>query len=199
MLEAWLEFHRTTLLLKCEGLDDAARKRRPVPTSKLSLHGLIRHMAEVERGWFRRTLLGEDAPRIWMDTAVDDLDLVPIDDADWDDGPRRLDGRVRSEPRRRGRPRTRRQRSPRRRAVHAALDLRAHDRGVRAPQRARGPDPRDGRRQRRLVAGRRYPGHVVSAWRAWRAPGRRGCPCWSRCGSRRSPCDRCRSRRSGAC
>jgi uncharacterized damage-inducible protein DinB len=57
MLEAWLEFHRTTLLLKCEGLDDAARKQRPVATSLLSLHGLIRHMAEVERGWFRRTLL----------------------------------------------------------------------------------------------------------------------------------------------
>jgi uncharacterized damage-inducible protein DinB len=84
MLEAWLEFHRTTLLLKCEGLDDAARKARPVPTSKLSLHGLVRHMADVERGWFRRTLMSEDAPRIWMDTGVDDLDLVPIDDADWD-------------------------------------------------------------------------------------------------------------------
>lgn len=39
MLEAWLEFHRTTLLLKCEGLDDAGRKSRPVLTSKLSLHG----------------------------------------------------------------------------------------------------------------------------------------------------------------
>src|SRR6266702_8809984 len=58
MLEAWLEFHRTTLLLKCEGLDDAARKSRPVPTSKLSLHGLVRHMPEVERTWFQRTLLG---------------------------------------------------------------------------------------------------------------------------------------------
>ena len=57
MLERWLEFHRTTLLLKCEGLDDAARKARPVATSLLSLHGLVRHMAEVERGWFRRTLL----------------------------------------------------------------------------------------------------------------------------------------------
>src|ERR1039457_4982827 len=53
MLEGWLEFHRVTLLLKCEGLDDAARKCRPVPTSKLSLHGLVRHMAEVERNWFR--------------------------------------------------------------------------------------------------------------------------------------------------
>ena len=53
MLEAWLEFHRVTLLLKCEGLDDIQRKVRPVPTSQLSLHGLVRHMAEVERGWFR--------------------------------------------------------------------------------------------------------------------------------------------------
>ena len=85
MLEAWLEFHRTTLLLKCEGLDDAGRKARPVPTSKLSLHGLVRHMAEVERNWFRRVLLREaDAPPIWYDPAIDDSELVPLDDADWE-------------------------------------------------------------------------------------------------------------------
>src|SRR6266567_4025475 len=85
MLEAWLEFHRTTLLLKCEGLDDAGRKTRPVATSKLSLHGLVRHMAEVERGWFRRTLLSEpDTPHIWLDPDVDDdRELVPLDNADW--------------------------------------------------------------------------------------------------------------------
>ncbi len=47
MLEHWLEFHRTTLLPKCEGLDDASRKALPVATSKLSLHGLVRHMSEV--------------------------------------------------------------------------------------------------------------------------------------------------------
>ena len=85
MLEAWLEFHRTTLLLKCEGPDDASRKARPVPTSKLSLHGLVRHMAEVERNWFRRVLLRDhDAPYIWLDPAIEDSDLVPLDDADWD-------------------------------------------------------------------------------------------------------------------
>ncbi len=84
MLEEWLEFHRVTLLLKCEGLDDADRKRRPVPTSLLSLHGMVRHMAEVERGWFRRVLLREpDCPHIWYDPAVDDSELVPLDDADW--------------------------------------------------------------------------------------------------------------------
>src|ERR1700722_3919300 len=78
MLDAWLEFHRATLLLKCEGLDDAQRKARPVPTSNLSLHGLVRHMAEVERGWFRVTLLCEpDAPSIWFDPAVEDSELVP--------------------------------------------------------------------------------------------------------------------------
>jgi uncharacterized damage-inducible protein DinB len=86
MLEGWLEFHRATLLLKCEGLDDDARKRRPVPTSLLSLHGLVRHMAEVERGWFRRCLLREgDLPFIYCTSHdYDDQDLVPLDDAKWE-------------------------------------------------------------------------------------------------------------------
>ncbi|MGO9198798.1 MAG: DinB family protein [Acidimicrobiales bacterium] len=85
MLEGWLEFHRMTLLLKCEGLDDASRKSRPVPTSKLSLHGLVRHMAEVERNWFRRVLLrNPDLGYIWLDPAVDDSELVPLDEADWE-------------------------------------------------------------------------------------------------------------------
>jgi len=85
MLEAWLEFHRMTLLFKCEGLDDVGRKRRPVSSSKLSLHGLVRHMAEVERNWFRRVLLREQyAPPIWYDPAVPDSELVPLDDADWE-------------------------------------------------------------------------------------------------------------------
>jgi uncharacterized damage-inducible protein DinB len=84
MLDAWLDFHRTTLLFKCEGLSDAQRKSRPVPSSKLSLHGLLRHMAEVERNWFRRVLLSEPAtPPIWYDPQVEDSELVPLDDADW--------------------------------------------------------------------------------------------------------------------
>ena len=84
MLEAWLEFHRITLLLKCEGLDDEGRKARPVASSKLSLHGLLRHMAEVERNWFRRVLLRDpQAAPIWLDPAVEDSELVPLDGADW--------------------------------------------------------------------------------------------------------------------
>jgi len=85
MLDAWLEYHRTTLLLKCEGLDDAQRKGRPVPTSKLSLQGLVRHMAEVERNWFHRVLLrAPDTSPIWFDPAIEDSELVPLNDADWD-------------------------------------------------------------------------------------------------------------------
>jgi uncharacterized damage-inducible protein DinB len=84
MLEQWLEFQRTTLLLKCEGLTDAQRKARPVPTSLLSLHGLVRHMAEVERGWFRQCLLDEPAaPYLFCSDDVEDLEFV-VDEADWE-------------------------------------------------------------------------------------------------------------------
>jgi uncharacterized damage-inducible protein DinB len=61
-LEAWLEWHRITLLIKCEGLDGEQLRSRPIPTSLMSLHGLVRHMAEVERNWFRRVLVQEDLP-----------------------------------------------------------------------------------------------------------------------------------------
>jgi uncharacterized damage-inducible protein DinB len=85
MLERWLDFHRTTLLLKCEGLDDNRRKARPVATSLLSLHGLVRHMAEVERSWFGRVLLRQpDLPYIWYDPHVEDSEMVPLDGADWE-------------------------------------------------------------------------------------------------------------------
>ncbi len=85
MLEGWLEFHRLTLLLKCEGLSDEGRKRRPVPSSLLSLHGLVRHMAEVERGWFGSVLLRRpETPSIWEDPELEDSEMFPLGDADWD-------------------------------------------------------------------------------------------------------------------
>jgi uncharacterized damage-inducible protein DinB len=86
MLEQWLEFHRTTLLLKCEDLDDEGRKRRPVPTSMLSLHGLIRHMIDTERSWFRRTLLCEpEAPWMYRADIDDGREFLDLEDADWED------------------------------------------------------------------------------------------------------------------
>jgi uncharacterized damage-inducible protein DinB len=85
MLEGWLEYHRATLLLKCEGLDDADRKRQPLATSKLSLHGLVRHMAEVERSWFQRTFGSDpEVPYLYFVSPEDeDTDFSPLDAADW--------------------------------------------------------------------------------------------------------------------
>jgi hypothetical protein len=60
MLEGWLDFHRTTLLMKCAGLTGEQLAARAVPPSRLSLLGLIRHSADVERSWFRRQMNGED-------------------------------------------------------------------------------------------------------------------------------------------
>lgn len=62
MLEGWLDYHRDTLALKCAGLTDAQLREACVPPSEL---GLIGHMAEVERGWFREVLAGEDVKPIY--------------------------------------------------------------------------------------------------------------------------------------
>jgi uncharacterized damage-inducible protein DinB len=72
MLTGWLDYHRATLAWKCEGLSDAQLRERAVPPSSLSLLGLVRHMAEVERSWFLRVLNGEDAPfRFFTDESPD--------------------------------------------------------------------------------------------------------------------------------
>ncbi|MFF8695222.1 DinB family protein [Streptomyces sp. NPDC015144] len=63
-LEGWLDFHRTTLAMKCEGLDDEQAATASVPPSDFTLTGLVQHMAEVERNWFRRVFAGEQAPPI---------------------------------------------------------------------------------------------------------------------------------------
>ena len=64
-VRAFLDFHRATLALKCQGLSDEELRRRSMPPSTLTLLGLVRHMAEVERTWFRRVINGEDIPLIW--------------------------------------------------------------------------------------------------------------------------------------
>lgn len=64
-LRAFLDFHRATLAMKTEGLSDEDLRRRSMPPSTLSLLGLVRHMAEVERTWFRRVINGEDIPLVW--------------------------------------------------------------------------------------------------------------------------------------
>jgi uncharacterized damage-inducible protein DinB len=64
-LRTFLDFHRATLAMKCEGLSDEDLRRRSMPPSELTLLGLVRHMAEVERTWFRKVINGEDIPLVW--------------------------------------------------------------------------------------------------------------------------------------
>ncbi|MGI5348059.1 DinB family protein [Streptomyces sp. CA-250714] len=61
LLAGVLAAQRTTLELKCTGVDGALA-RRSVEPSTLSLLGLVRHLADVERRWFRQVLAGQDAP-----------------------------------------------------------------------------------------------------------------------------------------
>lgn len=67
-LRAFLDYHRATLAVKCDGLTDEELRRRSSPPSTLSLLALVRHLAEVERTWFRRVIAGEDVPLIWSTT-----------------------------------------------------------------------------------------------------------------------------------
>jgi hypothetical protein len=80
----YLDAYRLTLRMKCDGLTAEQLARRSVPPSTLSLLGLVRHLAEVERGWTRRVMRGEEAPRLWgepgrdadFEGAVGDPDVV---------------------------------------------------------------------------------------------------------------------------
>ncbi|WP_392894142.1 DinB family protein [Streptomyces sp. LN699] len=65
MLDGWLDYHRSTLAWKCEGLGDEQLRRSALAPSELSLLGLVRHMAEVERYWFREIMLGEELPDLY--------------------------------------------------------------------------------------------------------------------------------------
>lgn len=82
MLEAWLEFHRQTLLAKCAGLTASQLRQRAASPSNLSLLGLVRHMAEVERGWFRRRVAGEEVGFLYSSEADPDGEFNDVDTAD---------------------------------------------------------------------------------------------------------------------
>ncbi len=82
MLGAWLDFHRQTLLIKCAGLTAEQLRLRSAPPSTLSLLGLVRHMTDVERGWFRRRVAGENVPFLHSSEADPDGEFDNVDTAD---------------------------------------------------------------------------------------------------------------------
>jgi len=79
ILEGFLAWQRWTLLTICAGLTAEQLAERAVPPSNLSLLGLVRHMAKVERTWFRQRAAGEELgalydPALGKDADFDDLD-----------------------------------------------------------------------------------------------------------------------------
>jgi len=83
MLVGFLRWQRATLELKCADLEADALARRAVEPSTMSLLGLVRHMAEVESGWFREFMAGEDAAPLFSSDEEPD---GAFDGAAADDG-----------------------------------------------------------------------------------------------------------------
>ncbi|MFD8078866.1 DinB family protein [Streptomyces sp. NPDC059718] len=82
-LTSFLDYQRATLATKCEGLTGTQLKEKAVPTSGLSLLGLVRHAAEVERSWFA-ALCDERRAALWP--AVDGVfGEFHVDGADVDE------------------------------------------------------------------------------------------------------------------
>jgi uncharacterized damage-inducible protein DinB len=84
-LVSFLEWQRATLERKCAGLPPEQLRVRSAPPSTLSLIGLVRHMAEVERSWFRRTAAGEDVATIYSSATDPDGDFNDVGGTSVDD------------------------------------------------------------------------------------------------------------------
>ena len=65
MYQSWLDYHRGTLLWKGAGLTDDQLKTASVSPSSMTLLGLLRHMTEVERWWFRTKAAGLELPDLY--------------------------------------------------------------------------------------------------------------------------------------
>lgn len=75
VLDGFLDWYRSTLLHKCAGLSADQLADRAVPPSNLSLLGMIRHMAEVERAWFRLRFSGQSLGRLYVSEENPDADI----------------------------------------------------------------------------------------------------------------------------
>ncbi|MFD8145220.1 DinB family protein [Streptomyces sp. NPDC059708] len=81
-LTSVLQWQRDTLRMKCAGLTDEQLRRKAVPPSGLSLLGLVRHLAEVERGWFRNVLADEDVRGYFPKNEAGEWTEFHVEDAD---------------------------------------------------------------------------------------------------------------------
>ncbi|MEU8776833.1 DinB family protein [Streptomyces sp. NPDC048606] len=84
-LTSFLDYQRETLAMKCAGLTGEQLRRKAVPTTGLTLLGLVRHAASVERGWFRAAVNGEDVEPLWPGLVDGTYAEFDVEDADVDE------------------------------------------------------------------------------------------------------------------
>ncbi|WP_448330977.1 DinB family protein [Streptomyces sp. DSM 41534] len=84
-LASFLDYQRATLAMKCRGLTGEQLKQRAIPTSRLTLLGLVRHAASIERSWFRFALNAEDIKSLWPGQVDGAAAEFHVEDADVDE------------------------------------------------------------------------------------------------------------------
>ena len=77
-LAGFLDLQRATLEWKCDGLSDDQLRQRPLPTSTMSLLGLVRHLTDVEQNWFHISLDGQRPSLHYWHRGPD------LSDTDWE-------------------------------------------------------------------------------------------------------------------
>jgi hypothetical protein len=82
-LMAYLEYYRATVEMKCRGLTTEQARRRSMPPSTMSVHGVVRHLAGVERWWFQHNFERRAVPFLFFTVDNPDLDFNPPADADF--------------------------------------------------------------------------------------------------------------------
>ena len=77
-LTAFLDYHRETFLQKCSGVSPERLSERSAPPSTMTLHGLVRHLAAVERWWFQIQFAGDDVPLLYYSDDDPDQDFQDL-------------------------------------------------------------------------------------------------------------------------
>ncbi len=78
ILEGFLAWHRAQLRHKCAGLNGEQLAECSAPPSNLSLLGLVRHMAKVERRWFRERIGRQELEPMYDPELGDDADFEDL-------------------------------------------------------------------------------------------------------------------------
>ncbi|MGW0810401.1 DinB family protein [Nonomuraea sp. NPDC002799] len=84
-LTSFLQYQRETLAMKCAGLTSKQLREKAVPPSELSLLGLVRHLAEVERSWFQVVWNGENTSAYWPGTVSGTFAEFDVEAAEADE------------------------------------------------------------------------------------------------------------------